>query len=849
MEDLISAFITPEGEKQLQDAIANLDKILQEIKAINAVTINFTKGAKDAKTLADLELKLKKIEEAEARLIERQAKATQATEKLDEARKKMAENAEKSARRIALEADEYGKLSKQYQETARAAQNMAARGETGTKAFRDTAKAAKELHDQLKAIDTSVGKHTRNVGNYASGFDSLRNSVSQIVRETPSLANGFNQFFLAISNNLGPMQDAMAGAREKNRLLAEEGKASVPVWRQVASAFLSWNTAIGLGITLLASYGGELIKWIGNLISGKNELTAINIAQKAYNASIAEISKATAEATVSINDLERAVKDHGLSAEQKQKAIENWNSKNKDSVKELKNVKDAEDFLIKNKQTYIDMMTAKAEATFYTNQVIAAQTKLLELQADKELHAADFWEGIWGRAKKVAGVMGKALPGFDMSGQLIVKAYKGTEAAVTKASEEGRAKRTKGAQKEYDVLVDIQSKALDKLRGITAGKDAFSPESDAAKKAAREAAKERKRLQREAQQEKDRIDKLNKYYEDRIIKVTIKNLKEAAKEVKKAEKSIAKDRFQKKQDELDVMSKLSEDDARESLQQEDRMSALRRNLVKDEKKMILDASIKLEAELQNLAFSAIDARYERQLQSLKKQMDLIQKVSDAEMEAIDRSGKSDEEKEKLKQKLAGETEAQTIAIQNREKEVKRKQAIADRAAAIASIIQQTAIAIASTGKLLFAGIPLAVLYAAIGAAQIASVLAQPLPQFWKGTQNSPEGPAIVGEKGSELRIDPDGKMSLTPQSPTLTYLRSGTKIIPADATADLIRSFMAGEKLDSSLVSDSRLLEATIAGNKALLASNQELIKTLKAKEFKSRDNSFEYYKRMKMGG
>ena len=134
--------------------------------------------------------------------------------------------------------------------------------------------------------------------------------------------------------------------------------------------------------------------------------------------------------------------------------------------------------------------------------------------------------------------------------------------------------------------------------------------------------------------------------------------------------------------------------------------------------------------------------------------------------------RSAEDKAKIEKKLNAERA-----------KILTKQAKSERSAALISIAINTAVAAMKVAGQTGVGAAIAVpLVIALGAAQIASVLSTPIPKFAGGTMSSPEGPAVVGEKGPELKIEPSGKMSLTPGKPTLDYLQEGTKIAPADIT-------------------------------------------------------------------
>lgn len=130
-------------------------------------------------------------------------------------------------------------------------------------------KQIKQLKDELKAIDAQMGNYQRNVANYTSHWNGLNASVQQVARELPSLAVGWNAFFLAISNNLPIMADEIKRARDEFKALQESGQKGVPVWKQLTKSILNWQTALVVGITLLSVYGKDIMNWIENLFKAK----------------------------------------------------------------------------------------------------------------------------------------------------------------------------------------------------------------------------------------------------------------------------------------------------------------------------------------------------------------------------------------------------------------------------------------------------------------------------------------------------------------------------------------------------------------------------------------------------
>lgn len=129
-----------------------------------------------------------------------------------------------------------------------------------------------------------------------------------------------------------------------------------------------------------------------------------------------------------------------------------------------------------------------------------------------------------------------------------------------------------------------------------------------------------------------------------------------------------------------------------------------------------------------------------------------------------------------KQKLA-ELEQQKVA---EEKEIKLKQFRAQQLSSIANIAFSAAPEIV---KYAVSAPPLAALVAAIAAAQVGFVLAQPVPEFAEGTKGKAfkGGKAMVGERGVEKVVTESGKVYFTPPTATLVDLPKGSQVIPNHA--------------------------------------------------------------------
>jgi len=179
-----------------------------------------------------------------------------------------------------------------------------------------------KLNQQLKDIDAQMGNYQRNVGNYASGWNGLNVSIQQIARELPALSVSANTFFLAISNNLPIFIDELKKARVEYELLKKSGQTATPVFKQVLSSLLSWQTALVVGITLLSSYGGEIIKWVGSLFDARKEIDYLKQLQEDLNKAQKEGVKNAQDEAVKLDILYRAAINLNKPMGERKKAVE-----------------------------------------------------------------------------------------------------------------------------------------------------------------------------------------------------------------------------------------------------------------------------------------------------------------------------------------------------------------------------------------------------------------------------------------------------------------------------------------------------------------------------------------------
>jgi DNA repair exonuclease SbcCD ATPase subunit len=131
--------------------------------------------------------------------------------------------------------------------------------------------------------------------------------------------------------------------------------------------------------------------------------------------------------------------------------------------------------------------------------------------------------------------------------------------------------------------------------------------------------------------------------------------------------------------------------------------------------------------------------------------------------SIDFAGESATAKEEIERQY----NERKKAIQKREAEAQKRLAIFN---AIIDTAQAVVAALPNYGLAIAVGI--------IGAAQIALISSQPVPQFYKGTDNAPEGWALTQERGAEVITDKKGNVKTlgNNKGAQMTYLNKGDKV-------------------------------------------------------------------------
>lgn len=172
------------------------------------------------------------------------------------------------------------------------------------------------------AATKSIGPSPSEIDAVTQRYNGLNASIQQIARELPAAAMGPQMFFMAISNNLPIFADELSRARKEYAAMTAAGQKGTPVWKQMLSSILSWQTALAVGIMLLVTYGDEIANWVKGLFKGKEALDATAVAMQEYNDAM---SKGRVNAAKELSQAEVLLKvatDESRAMDQRREAAE-----------------------------------------------------------------------------------------------------------------------------------------------------------------------------------------------------------------------------------------------------------------------------------------------------------------------------------------------------------------------------------------------------------------------------------------------------------------------------------------------------------------------------------------------
>lgn len=181
----------------------------------------------------------------------------------------------------------------------------------------------------------------------------------------------------------------------------------------------------------------------------------------------------------------------------------------------------------------------------------------------------------------------------------------------------------------------------------------------------------------------------------------------------------------------------------------------------------------------------VSTLYDGQIEKIEEEQDAndekYEKDTERVQNLIDNGVISEEEGEARKRAAKAQTEAKNAELEKKKQEMEHKQAVWNKGVQVAQTGIATARGIMEAWQMGPAGAVFAAIVAAMGAIQIATILATPIPSYAEGTKDSTGhrgGTALVGDAGKREVVMYAGKAWITPNTPTLVDLPRGAHVFP-----------------------------------------------------------------------
>lgn len=667
----------------------------------------------------------------------------------------------------------------------------------------------------LKGIDANIGKHQRNVGNYASSWNGLGNSINQITREMPAFAVSMNTGFLAISNNLPMLFDEIKRTKEGIASLRAEGKPTQGLFTTLMGNIFSFQTLLSVGVTLLTIYGKELVEWALSAWKGDSAISSLTKSTEAYNEALKSGDYKTAYENVTKVGI--AFEQAKKGTVSKKEALQIYNETLGDTFGRTNDLNKAEDLYNKNAGNYIKAMLARASANHLLAKSAELNAKIIQERNKGEV---SIWEkaGAWLKN----GLAPVSASGYDATTLALINRGQKINDATKEIEENQKAvegffedfekyskgmnldnvfgdfsvgsKKEEEAKEEKDLSWEIREQELQNQIAIARGfEEQMEKRYQLVQEWYQNQLKEHKdnaqAMELASKQYTAKLIELNKEEYDHAVKIEdakAKLLLDVRKALLKAEEDLNKQR--------DKANKKRDD---------------------DEKKRLEDIAKRMQGFLQSsfgssmsgLGFGSIGEFFNSELMDMWKTTesttekmaiafqvfgnvvgDVFAKLNEVSANYYQRQQDRLEQDKEVAIKYAGENADAREAIEEqynkRALELKRQQAKREKEIAIFQTSLNTAQAIMS----IWAQVPkvdfgisataLSAMVGALGVAQMAMIASRPLPQFYKGTDNAPQGWAIVDELRPEVHTDKKGNIKSFGSSggANLRYLEQGDKI-------------------------------------------------------------------------
>lgn len=645
---------------------------------------------------------------------------------------------------------------------------------------------------ELKALENSTGRFGRSVGNYTQATFAL----SQVLREMPAFAYGLNVGIMALSNNLPILLDQFRG-------LSKELGSSRAAMSQMVKSIFSLTNIFTIAIAVLAIWGKDIMEFIRVNVMGGNSIDYMAEAHKRLVAALEQTQSGIAAYEELVVKVDAASK--GLVSQEE--VLRLYNSTIGAANGEVKTFAEVQAKMIELGPQYVDFLLAQAQAELQIADALKIRASALTLLSKAEKgQVGIFDKDRFKFAFDQAGA-GGLFSAVKLS-QFIANLF-APDDVITSAVKQAGDAEMKAFEKAMEEARDNYKKMIENNSQFFQGPG--KPDKKGPKKK-----KPQTPLQIEIENYENDLQLLLRQYNTHQITYGDYQLKLYELALKYSEKRIQVSK--KEQDEyLKFLNSLSADmgqagvnftkaiatDAANNVKgasaeikkhaeeylkrfnellKDTKVPNLNITGIPEDREVIKDrikALITLGQEFAQGLGTVSDALLDREMQIFDIRDRRLAEYYDNELRFIEQSGLSQEEKEKRKQRLDADTEAKRKQIDRDRIAAQIKYARFQKQADIAGIIASTALAIMRT--LAGPGDPVTkgILVAGVGVtglAQLAKVIATPIPQYAKGRGKGRDEFALTGEAGPEVIVRGSGGMEVV-DKPTITWLNRDDMVL------------------------------------------------------------------------
>lgn len=779
-EQLNSIVNVEKTSKQINDLVAGLDVIIarmEKIIELSAKTGVDIKGATKLKELTDNTEKHNAVEKEairlaqqkeklEVQIISLQTEEAKKVAELNEQKKLINEKARLEAQTNAQLVGAYKALNAQHEINKRALKDMAAAGDTTSASYKKLAKEVQETDIRLKKIDETTGEHRRKVGHYQLALENLKQSFSknitvideygqsttraQTATERMQKAGaGLSVVWMGLMGVMAGLAGAFKVARDaiaSTDALTDKWEETVSAAKEGYSAFLrtlatgDWSNFI-TNIRLAISAGAQYARMLDE------------IHERTLGLSIAE-----AEAKMRINDLILISKDQTKSDKERAAAA-------KEALK-----------------LETDLLQKKSELawTAFKNElnIAATQTGLRAASVAQYLKLRDENNELIKQSEDYL----IALSRLDDEKEKISKSGGADTVAIENATKFQKIIDNTSisirvyAKEVVEKMGKITPEAMDKV--AQAYSDIFNTQNDF-KEGTRRLWSTYTGFIKSMQDEKTKANDKEAKSIDKLVKGSIQYIEQL--------KIIAAlNGIDLLHDEVGIskmpsllsnvtgkppakMTKIgigTVNNTDEPMSEAELLTAkMRKDWIER-----LEITRDFVGQIQNL----ISTIYSNQILEIDEAAAADEKEKQRELAAAEgNKKKQDEINEKYRQKEA-------------QRERERKKALHDEAV-YNKIIAATQVVInTAVNAMKQSSVALSIAYIALGAIELAAVLAQNIPSYFKGRKG---GPAELAKVHPGELIVSNGVATMTPNKESLAYLPAGADVIPASQVKEMAGRF------------------------------------------------------------